>query len=99
MARREERAYREYVSDEQRSQVGCIGVQSWHLYSWTGPNRERWRSILTKGNHRAPYSARSTVIGSTRVARQTGTSAANPATIASTDQELASDTQSNGSTP
>ena len=28
MARREERAYREYVSDEQRSQAGCIGVQS-----------------------------------------------------------------------
>jgi hypothetical protein len=28
MARREERAYREYVSDEQRSQAGCIGGQS-----------------------------------------------------------------------
>ena len=28
MARREERAYREYVSDEQRSQAGCLGVQS-----------------------------------------------------------------------
>ena len=28
MARREERAYRAYVSDEQRSQAGCIGVQS-----------------------------------------------------------------------
>ena len=28
MARREERAYREYLSDEQRSQAGCIGVQS-----------------------------------------------------------------------
>ena len=50
MARREERAYREYVSDEQRSQArgpqrgtrvgveeGCLGVQSWYLYSWTGP--------------------------------------------------------------
>ena len=37
MARREERAYREYASDEQRSQAGCIGVQSWYLYSWTGP--------------------------------------------------------------
>ena len=28
MARREERAYREYVSDEQRSQAGCIDGQS-----------------------------------------------------------------------
>ena len=28
MARREERAYREYVSDEQRSQAGCLGGQS-----------------------------------------------------------------------
>jgi hypothetical protein len=28
MARREERAYREYVSDEQRSQAGCIGGQN-----------------------------------------------------------------------
>src|SRR5438128_1409673 len=28
MARREECAYREYASDEQRSQAGCIGVQS-----------------------------------------------------------------------
>ena len=28
MARREERAYRAYVSHEQRSQAGCIGVQS-----------------------------------------------------------------------
>ena len=28
LARREERAYREYVSDEQRSQAGCIGGQS-----------------------------------------------------------------------
>ena len=28
MARREERAYRAYVSDEQHSQAGCIGVQS-----------------------------------------------------------------------
>ena len=28
MARREERAYREYVGDEQRSQAGCLGVQS-----------------------------------------------------------------------
>ena len=46
-----------------------------------------------------PYSARKTVIGSTRVARRTGSSAANPATVASTDEELASDTQSNGSTP
>ena len=27
MARREERAYREYVSDEQRRQPGCIGGQ------------------------------------------------------------------------
>jgi len=26
-ARREERAYREYASDEQRSPAGCIGVQ------------------------------------------------------------------------
>ena len=23
----------------QRSLAGCIGVQSWYLYSWTGPNR------------------------------------------------------------
>ena len=28
LARREELAYREYGSDEQRSQTGCIGVQS-----------------------------------------------------------------------
>jgi hypothetical protein len=27
MARREECAYREYASDEQRSQTGCIGGQ------------------------------------------------------------------------
>ncbi len=27
MARREERAYRAYASEEQRSQAGCIGVQ------------------------------------------------------------------------
>jgi hypothetical protein len=33
------------------------------------------------------------------VARQTGSIAANPATIASTDEEVVSDTQSNGSTP
>ena len=39
MARREERAYRAYVSDEQGSQAGCIGVQSWHVYLLTGPNQ------------------------------------------------------------
>lgn len=48
---------------------------------------------------KATYSARNTVIGSTRVARQMGSSAAKPATVASMDDELASDTQSNGSTP
>src|SRR5471030_684275 len=39
-ARREERAYRAYVSDEQRSPAGCIGGQTWHLCSLPGPNLE-----------------------------------------------------------
>jgi hypothetical protein len=33
MARREERAYREYVSDEQRSPAGCIGGQTGQIVS------------------------------------------------------------------
>jgi hypothetical protein len=35
------RAYREYLSDEQRGQAGCIGGQDWCSYSWTGP----WRQL------------------------------------------------------
>jgi hypothetical protein len=31
MARRDERAYREYVSEEQRSQMGCVGFHMWEL--------------------------------------------------------------------
>ena len=30
-----------YATDEQRSQAGCIGVQDWHRYSVTGPERRR----------------------------------------------------------
>ena len=45
------------------------------------------------------YSARHTVIGSTRVARQTGTSAARPATVPSRHVEVVSDIQSSGVTP
>ena len=43
MARREERAYREYVSDEQRSQAGCIGGQSGTLI--------RGRVLSSAGGH------------------------------------------------
>jgi hypothetical protein len=38
MARREERAYREYVSDEQRSQPGCIGGQNGAVISGRAPS-------------------------------------------------------------
>jgi hypothetical protein len=55
----------------------------------------------TDGRAYAPrlYSARNTVIGSTRVARQTGNRAARPATAPSTHVEAVSDIQSSGSTP
>ncbi len=53
--------------------------------------------------HRGPgerrYSARNTVIGSTRVARQTGTNAAIHAAVPSTHVEVVSDIKSSGSTP
>ena len=36
-ARREEGEYPAYSTDEQRRGAGCIGSQTWHLYSSTGP--------------------------------------------------------------
>src|SRR6266699_1622308 len=45
MARREERAYREYVSDEQRSQPGCPARElcDESLLRDTSPSSKKWR--------------------------------------------------------
>jgi len=53
MARREERAYRAYVSDEQRSQAGCIGVQNGALI----PGRVLTLSLQTGERRRMPHSS------------------------------------------
>jgi predicted permease len=74
--------------------LGVAAGFSAYLPASRQPRRPARRAAV-----RLTYSARRTAIGSTRVARQTGTSAASAATIASTDQELASDTQSSGFTP
>jgi CubicO group peptidase (beta-lactamase class C family) len=53
MARREERASRDYVSDEQRSQSGCIGGHRCHLYFLTGPKRSRL--VRARGGAQASF--------------------------------------------
>ena len=55
MARREERAYRAYVSDEQRSQAGCIGVQSGTFI--------RGRALTARGKSLAAFDGRCILAG------------------------------------
>src|SRR5712691_6708408 len=49
MARREERAYREYVSDEQRSQPGCPARELCDESLLRGTSGEGWHGPLSVG--------------------------------------------------